>query len=100
MKKFLFNQVIGLKHAPANVLKMNFFIYCKIVKPVKNTSKEAKLLVKLLVYSLKYTTNQRTPSVFENSTNLLKILVSPKKQTPSYSAYDCTHTVIRISENG
>ena len=37
MKKFIFNYVTDLKHASATVIKMNSFIYCKIVKPVKNT---------------------------------------------------------------
>ena len=34
------------------------FIYCKIVKPVNYTCKEANFLVKLLAYSREYTTKQ------------------------------------------
>ena len=64
---------------PSIVLKMNFFIYCRIIKTVKNTCEEAKFLIYLMVYSLKYTIKQWTPSVFVKLSNPLKILLSPKK---------------------
>ena len=75
-------------------------VIVKSKKPVKNTSEEAKFLVKLLAYSPEYTTKRWTSSVSEKLSNTLKILVSPKKQTPSFFGYHCTRTVIRISETG
>ena len=55
-----------------NCAKMNSFIYCKFVKPIKNTCEEAKILVKLLAY--KYTTNQWTPAVLKNCQMLWEYL--------------------------
>ena len=60
---------------------------------------EAKLLPKLMAFSLESSTKQWTPLGFEKLSNTLKILVSPKKKTPSFFAYHFTHTVIRMSEN-
>ena len=59
-------------------LQRNFWTLLVIVKskkPVKNTSEEAKFLVKLLAYSPEYTTKRWTSSVSKKLSNTLKILV-------------------------
>ena len=58
MKKFVFSTVIDLTLLHATVLKMNSFIYCKTVKPVRNICGGAKSLVKLLTYCLEYSNKQ------------------------------------------
>ena len=56
MKEINFNEVTGLMHVPETVSKMNSFIYCRIVKLVRNTIEKAKVLVNLLAFTLEYTT--------------------------------------------
>lgn len=58
------------------------------------------ILVNLPAFSLEYTTKQWTPSVFIKLSNLLKVLISLRDKLLRFFTYHCTHTVIKVSENG